>query len=308
MNPAADTTDLFDLLPDAAFCLDRRTMRFCRLNRAACEQFGLSREELSAIDPCRLFLPGDIVSLAEQFDAASASEPATAAIRTTQRCRDGRTVPVEWHAARIFNAQVERWIIVVREQTADRADTGEAAQADSFGLGMPGHDPLTGLPDRRLLERRLDQLLRCAGKRGERFAVCFVDLDGFKAVNDHWGHLIGDRVLCEVVRRLVDCAKPGDTAARFGGDEFIAIIDQQPTASEASAAAQTILDRLAAPMAIDDLTIAVTVSIGIAMSAEAEGANPKTAANLLQNADRAMYRAKSLGGGRFAVFQNESTP
>ena len=108
------------------------------------------------------------------------------------------------------------------------------------GLGAPGHDPLTALPDRRLFERRLDQALQQAARRDDyRFALCFIDLDGFKAVNDRFGHLTGDRTLCEVARRLVASARPGDTASRFGGDEFTVLLDDVRDSAEAEGMAAT---------------------------------------------------------------------
>ena len=106
-------------------------------------------------------------------------------------------------------------------------------------MGTAGHDALTGLPDRRLFERRLEQALERARERSDYlFAVCFIDLDGFKAVNDRWGHLTGDRTLCEIARRLVGGVRPGDGAARFGGDEFTVLIADLRTASDAAVVAQ----------------------------------------------------------------------
>jgi diguanylate cyclase (GGDEF)-like protein/PAS domain S-box-containing protein len=284
----------FDLLPDAVFCVDCRRMAFCDVNRAACESLGYTRGELLAMGPNQLCPPEHIAALARQFDDVSTGQPAAAIIRTVERRKDGQTVPVEWHVSRIGEADTERWIVVAREL---------AAAAEFIGLGMAGHDPLTGLPDRRLFERRLDQALeRMTRQDGYLFAVCFIDLDGFKAVNDSFGHLTGDRALCEIARRLTGCVRPGDVAARFGGDEFTVLVDNLRDAADATIVAQRILGRLQAPLAMDGRRIELKASIGVATSS---GWSKGSYAELLHRADRAMYRAKSLGGGAMAIFEDE---
>jgi diguanylate cyclase (GGDEF)-like protein/PAS domain S-box-containing protein len=326
----------FDLLPDAVFVVDQDRRAFSDVNRAACEGLGYTREELLQLGPNQLCPPEDIAALAGQLDDVAAEAPATAIIRTVERRKDGRTLPVEWHVSRIREAGTEHWIIVARQLAATgrerkegtgpicaqhppgghqpkvgrgkldlspfSVDVGEDARGESYGLGLPGHDPLTGLPDRRLFERRLDRAMERASQQDNyRFAICFIDLDDFKAINDSLGHLAGDRTLCEVARRLVGCVRPGDMAARFGGDEFTVLIDDLRDAPDAAIVGQRILDRLKAPLEIDGRAVNLTASVGVATSS-----TPSSVADLLHRADRAMYHAKSLGGGELATFDDET--
>jgi len=160
------------------------------------------------------------------------------------------------------------------------------------------HDSLTKLPNRALLEDRLDQQVQKARRDASQFAVLFLDLDGFKAVNDAYGHQVGDLLLIEAAARIRACVRARDTLARIGGDEFVLLIDSNEPADAANVA-----DKLATairePIYIDGHELRVSASIGIAVF---EGTNDPQ--SLLKNADAAMYHAKTLGRDGFCFFES----
>ncbi|MGW6460926.1 putative bifunctional diguanylate cyclase/phosphodiesterase [Streptomyces sp. NPDC055078] len=163
------------------------------------------------------------------------------------------------------------------------------------------HDALTGLPNRTLFFERLEKALS-ASDRHSRFGLCYLDLDGFKAINDSLGHATGDRLLVEVADRLQSCATaPGEMVARLGGDEFVALTTGPDSQHEAAELASRILSGLAAPIRVDGREFTVRGSIGIV-----EGpAGEHTTAEVLRSADITMYRAKSAGGNRYEIADPE---
>lgn len=163
------------------------------------------------------------------------------------------------------------------------------------------HDALTGLPNRTLFFERLDKAL--AAGDGQRFGLCYLDLDGFKTINDSLGHAAGDRLLVEVADRLQSCATaPGEMVARLGGDEFVALTTGPDTESEVDALADRIMNALITPVRIDGRELTVRGSIGIV-----EGpAGERGPAEVLRSADITMYRAKSAGGNRYELADAEA--
>ena len=161
------------------------------------------------------------------------------------------------------------------------------------------HDPLTGLPNRALLQERLARAMARAQRGADtRFAVLFLDLDHFKRVNDRLGHLLGDQQLIAVARRLEACLRPGDTVARFGGDEFAILLEDITDLSDVTGIAQRLQQHLGRPLRLDSHEVCTTASIGIALSATAYD-RPE---EILRDADVAMYRAKALGRACHVVF------
>ncbi len=160
------------------------------------------------------------------------------------------------------------------------------------------HDSLTGLPNRVLLLDRLEHALDRAGRYRNRNAVLFLDLDGFKIVNDSLGHQVGDQLLVAVAERLRVYSRPEDTIARLGGDEFAFLLEDIADQSDVARIAQRLTDALRAPFTVSGREVYVTASVGIVVSEPGED----DAARLLRDADVAMYRAKAKGKARYEVF------
>lgn len=206
-----------------------------------------------------------------------------------------------------------RWFEVV---TADLLDDPEIGDMAVYLHDVTGkrklrhqlahqafHDPLTGLPNRALFEDRIDHALARAERHRAPVTVLFVDLDDFKAVNDGFGHRVGDTLLIAIGRRLEAALRPGDTVARLGGDEFAVLLEDGNEPMGATRTMERLARALNEPVAVEGYTLFVTSSIGVA------NAEPGTdgVQDLLQKADMAMYRAKKAGKDRFELFDKETS-
>lgn len=163
---------------------------------------------------------------------------------------------------------------------------------------MAHHDAITGLPNRVMLMERIEQAMVRARRSGKGVSILFLDLDGFKAINDTVGHHVGDRFLAEVASRLQACLKDEDTVARLGGDEFAVVLDGLHAMTGVSKVARKLLRQLAMPFLVDGLDLYVTASIGVARY-PSDGEDVHT---LLRKADSAMYRAKHAGKNTHKFF------
>jgi|GEM_PF-2333799 len=163
------------------------------------------------------------------------------------------------------------------------------------------HDMLTGLPNRASYTRRLEQALARSKETGKLIAVLFLDLDGFKLVNDSLGHVVGDDLLKGTATRLLECLRGRDTVARLGGDEFTILLEDLPDISQAVRVAERIKQRLTEPFDLAGQEIFIGTSIGIATSEIAYA----DSSEILRDADAAMYQAKARGKGCYVVFDQE---
>jgi diguanylate cyclase (GGDEF)-like protein len=166
------------------------------------------------------------------------------------------------------------------------------------------HDALTGLPNRLLLSDRLELSIAHAERNNDSLAVCYLDLDGFKPVNDSLGHAAGDEVLRVISQRLKKVVRGDDTIARMGGDEFVILLGNQKSTSNYMDLLDRLLHEAALPIQIQNDTAKVTASIGVSFFPK-DGDKPES---LLQCADEAMYQAKRLGKSRYNIYQPAKQP
>jgi diguanylate cyclase (GGDEF)-like protein/PAS domain S-box-containing protein len=181
------------------------------------------------------------------------------------------------------------------------SDITERKRAEAQTRHQAEHDALTDLPNRVLLLDRLHQALAATRRQHTQFALMFLDLDRFKEINDSYGHKAGDAVLKELAERLVHCVRGVDTVSRLGGDEFVVLLPDIGGADHAAHVAASMMQAVARPVMSDDQELALSVSIGIAMS-PGDGNDADT---LLHHADVAMYHAKQNGRNGFQFFSPE---
>jgi len=179
-----------------------------------------------------------------------------------------------------------------------QAEIQERKLAEQQIRYLANHDALTGLPNRRLLEDRLEQALELARRNGHQVAVQYIDLDHFKPVNDRPGHHVGDLLLQGLAQRLRGLLRAADTVARVGGDEFVVVLPEIHSRTAAADTAQKVLAALAQPYLLDGQALTVTPSIGISLYPQ----DGHDAAALLRCADAAMYDAKRCGRAAWRLF------
>ncbi len=219
----------------------------------------------------------------------------------------GRLFPfMAWTAIALIVILIARHLLALAEHLWLRRNLQEQVQAQTLELHrredqlrhQASHDPLTDLPNRNLFLDRLQQVLVRRWNDTALVAVLFVDLDGFKDVNDSLGHGAGDGLLCEVATRMRSCLRAEDTLARIGGDEFTVLCPGLASEPQAVQVAERLAEALAAPLFLDGHETYVTASIGIAVA----GPRGYVPEELLRDADAAMYQAKDRGRGQIQVF------
>lgn len=208
--------------------------------------------------------------------------------------RDGHEIFIDDTAAPIHNrkGEITGSVIVFHDVTTERALAEQILHASE-------HDFLTGLPNRLLLNDRLGQAIALAQRHHSHIAVLFLDLDGFKHINDSLGHLIGDKLLQSVAGRLQQQVRTPDTVSRQGGDEFVLLLQEVEKPEDAAITARRVLQAVSQAHSIEQHDLCVTTSIGISMYPE-DGLNAET---LLKNADTAMYQAKESGRQCYRFFK-----
>jgi diguanylate cyclase (GGDEF)-like protein/PAS domain S-box-containing protein len=236
--------------------------------------------------------PEDIDRVRMVFAGLTGSTGASATADFRLRHADGRWIHVEAIAKNLLNDPSIGGIVVNYRDITERKTFEERLRHQAF------HDPLTDLPNRALFMDRLGHALVRMKRSKRTAAVLFLDLDNFKLVNDSLGHEAGDRLLVSVAKRLRGCLRAEDTTARFGGDEFTILLEDVTHAGDAVRVANQITQALKAPFALEGRELFLSTSIGIALSTSGH----ERPADLLRNADAALYRAKASGKAACEVF------
>ncbi len=180
-------------------------------------------------------------------------------------------------------------------------DITDLRRKDEYIRHLAFHDSLTGLPNRELMGDRLEHALHRARRDGSRLCLMFIDLDRFKSVNDSLGHNVGDLLLVEVARRMAARIRTSDTLARFGGDEFVVLMEDLAEPGHAARLAQVLITQIAQPMQLGDRHIVIGASCGLAIFPN----DGDDAMELMKRADTAMYAAKSAGNNGYRFFQHD---
>ncbi len=207
--------------------------------------------------------------------------------------KNGQVYPEWLEINAVRNPQGEVWRFI-----AQASDISARKSAEHHIWRLANYDKLTGLPNRSMFHDRLEHEIKRAYRGGKKLALLFLDLDGFKEVNDSLGHDVGDLLLQQVANRLAGCVRDSDTIARLGGDEFIIILNDVVDTAVVGNIAQKIIDTLAAPFQLRSNPIYVGASAGITLYPD----DGETTEVLLKNADQAMYTAKKEGRNRYYYF------
>ena len=285
--------DLVERSPDVLMVVDAGST-ISYVNPSVEEMLGYEAGTLVGTALSGYLHPSSLGGLRDGFPAREeAAGSSSGRLEFTMRHADGSWRYLEAASAGLrADAEAGERAYYVRDVTRRKAAEQELLQR-AF------HDQLTGLANRALFIDRLEHALVLAVRREAPVTVLFVDLDDFKAVNDDFGHGAGDMLLTMVAQRLRACLRPGDTVARFGGDEFVVLLEDAARAGSAANVANRIAAVLREPISWSGHTLFVTASVGVASS----GPYLKDAEELLHAADSAMYRAKEGGKARHEVFE-----
>ena len=266
--------------------------RVLQVNQALCELLCTPPEAILAKGIEELTHPNDVDAHLASMEALLSGALSTSALETRYVRPDGDVVTGILHCS-LLRDQAGRPLYGIGQLQ----DITERKRIEQELAHRALHDPLTGLPNRILFMDRLGHALHQAERRGTRAAVIFADLDAFKVINDSLGHGVGDDLLVAVAERLKRILRPADTVSRFGGDEFTILCEDIGGDDDIAAVADRMLEEMAAPFNVQGRQVFLTLSLGIAPSGD--GGEP---AELLRDADAAMYSAKAAGRARHAIF------
>lgn len=267
-----------DMMPDAVFFLNA-DLRIVEVNATAARSSGYRGDELRGMQLDALILDDPNGGLLAAVQRLLCGEAQHDMLYAQQRSKGGDVLDVQVQLHVVDQEAEPLFVALVQDAGDERNDQGMVRDE--------ARDYLTALPTRAALEFRLRRAERRARRKRSRFAVLFIDVDRFKSVNDTEGHRMGDLVLQTFGQRLLSCVRPGDFVARYGGDEFVALVEDVRSDAEVEGIAQRIRDALVSPIDRPGSPLQVTASLGVAI-----GQASSSADELLDEADREMYRAK----------------
>ncbi|KAB1911188.1 bifunctional diguanylate cyclase/phosphodiesterase [Micromonospora sp. AMSO31t] len=270
--------------------------RIIEVNQSFADMLGYTVAELRELTVDGLFHPADALGMWELYQELVEGKRDSARVEKRYYRKDGRVVWTDLAVSLIRHDDGRpRFTVAMIEDITERYQLQQRLRFQAL------HDPLTGLPNRTLFFESLGQVFDTAGAE-QRVGLCFIDLDGFKAINDSLGHDLGDRLLKVIGRRLADCVSGrGHLVARMGGDEFVILVDSDGGLDDAVEVAELALAAVSAPVHVGDQQLAVSASIGIVECPAAE----TNVSDLMKAADTTLYWAKAEGRGRWAVYDPE---
>jgi diguanylate cyclase (GGDEF)-like protein len=303
---------LFEQNPLPMWIFEPKTQEMLEVNAAAVAEYGYPREEFLSMTIDKL-LHGAASAKSNGTSGHNGNVPEWTKVETrldsglepNHKPGSGRRTDGPWRlrkrggAESMIETSAHGVLFEGREARLVLAqDVTERIKLHDQLIHQANHDPLTGLPNRLLLEDRMKSALASAARHAAKAAVLCLDLDRFKQLNDTFGHTAGDLCLKEVAKRLQQRLRTVDTAARIGGEEFMVILDEIKSVADAERVAEDLLFALSAPHVVDGKRIQLSASLGIAIYPD-DAANP---ADLWRMSDAAMYKAKKSGGNRYLLF------
>jgi diguanylate cyclase (GGDEF)-like protein/PAS domain S-box-containing protein len=287
---------LLDAAVEEIYLFEAVSLRLVEANRGARRNLGYRAARLSRMTPLDLSEGLDADVFRGWLKRLRTGEAQRLVYRSRHRRADASSYPVEVRLGYLPEETPPLFVAVA-------SDISERESYEAQLQRLAHYDPLTGLPNRALLYERLRQALPAASRGGRELAVMFLDLDGFKQVNDRHGHEIGDQVLRALSARMAQSLRASDTVARLGGDEFIVLAPGQRSYDDARALAGKLLETIAQPLDVGGNSLTVTASIGITLYPSDEA----DLESLLRHADHAMYAAKNAGRACFRCYGEPGT-
>jgi diguanylate cyclase (GGDEF)-like protein/PAS domain S-box-containing protein len=285
---------LLEAAPDAMVVVNHGG-EIVLLNVQAEKQFGYRRDELLGQKVKNIIPQGfaeRLVADALRPAAEALAQQIGTGIELIGRRKDGSEFPIEIMLSPLENAEGILVTAAIRDITVRK-------KAEAQMIHSSEHDFLTGLPNRMVLNDRVNQAILLALRHRRKVAVLFLDLDGFKHINDSLGHPTGDKLLQSIAKRLVDCVRGSDTVSRQGGDEFVVLLSDEEHSEDAAVTARRMLRAVAEAHSIDRHDLHITSSVGVSVYPD-DGMDAET---LIKNADTAMYQAKENARESYQFFK-----